>query len=159
MSKKYAIATGVLVLFLSGTALADTSVYPAAMCQAEHTTSGDRSVGSDGSVYNPDTLNDLELICPIVRPNEADPITSASMYVHDGHTLQTLDCTLRCRDDNAASFYSNSQNTGVPGTTGNYISLNFAVISEYDRGSCYFYCIVPDAEALGSAIVSYRANF
>jgi len=133
-------------------------VYPGTMCTKVSASTGTLYVSSESSIANTNSTNDLEVICPIVRPDAFDAFLFARVIVHDGNDAEAVECSFRCRDDLSSTFNSVTENSGIE-AVGNFIVLSLDAPAEFSYGSCYIRCIVPDTDVGTSYVVNYMTVF
>lgn len=100
------------------------------------------------------SANQLTVVCPIRGIDAMATPTEAIVTVNDNTDSDDIELTLKCRDTDSSSVYSDSQNS----TDGSSVDVEFEFdgFATYDEGSCFVYASIPPTDEGTSGILRYQ---
>jgi len=127
-------------------------VYPGLMCQKSS------GVGSyaGGVVRNDSNSGSLTVECPIVRDSVFGSIQDAQVRVYRANSGSAIWCTLHARN-----LWGNvgHQQFKSASSYGNYKTLNFSAMADYNNGHYYIWCAIPPSSGTNkSRLIGYRLD-
>jgi hypothetical protein len=155
-------ALAMLLIGMSGSAVADTNTYAGALCEPLFTGQAFSRTISFG-MGNPNTAGAAIFVCPLVRDNlpAAIPlVTSAAVVVNDFTTTGAVTCTLTSKAAGGGTIASQIRSTTSPGV--GIQTLVFGGLATSSTGYLTLHCSLPARSLAGgqgtSRVVSYRAS-